>query len=186
MKARIPLLNPYFDIYRALTHLDPSLQLTLRKKLIWPYAWAIPSDEVIEMIVSFCSGFPVIELGAGSGYWAWLLEQAGLRVAAFDSNAAQPPHWIEVKEVAYLNWQAHFQHTLFLCWPSLNSNMAIDALRNYLGNRVIYVGEWLGRTADAEFHQQLSQSWTLIHSHPIPNWPGYSDKIYIFDKEPLN
>ena len=67
MKA--PLLNPYRDAHRALGANPPD---GVRKPLIWAYAWAIPSDEAIHAIAELG---PLLELGAGTGYWAWLLRQ---------------------------------------------------------------------------------------------------------------
>lgn len=52
------------------------------------YAYAIPSPETIEWISGFAAGRQVVELGAGRGYWAAQLANAGIAVCAYD---AEPP-----------------------------------------------------------------------------------------------
>ena len=176
-----------------MSSLDPQTQLNVRKKLIWAFSWAIPNQEAILGIAKYT---PIIEIGAGTGYWAWLLEQAGARVKTFDREPGQPPQWHSIEQgdpagfrlpSAYplANPSEAFsplfsEGTLLLCWPPLDSPMATDALNHYTGETVIYVGEWKGRTADSLFHQKLSEEWKLIREITIPNWPGYTDKVYVF------
>mmetsp|Transcript_7858 Transcript_7858/g.19988 ORF Transcript_7858/g.19988 Transcript_7858/m.19988 type:complete len:164 (-) Transcript_7858:188-679(-) len=45
------------------------------------YAWAIPDQRAIRIIANFS---PLVEIGAGKGYWAMLLRQAGADVLALD------------------------------------------------------------------------------------------------------
>ncbi|MEU6561808.1 hypothetical protein [Nocardia nova] len=52
------------------------------------YAYAIPSPETVGWLEQFCVGRSLIELGAGRGYWAAQLANAGVQVAAYDS---EPP-----------------------------------------------------------------------------------------------
>jgi hypothetical protein len=178
----IPLLNPYYEIFKTLSGGEKQHLLNLRKKLIWAYSWAIPSDSAICKLIAYS---PFLELGAGTGYWAWLLEQAGARVLAYDSYAEQPPHWHRIEKGGPEVLSQFSTHTLLLCWPPFESSMAFQALQNYSGQTVIYVGEWEGRTADLAFHSALkSREWRLVDELKIPNWPGYSDQIYVFERNP--
>ncbi len=56
------------------------------------YAYAIPSPETIAWVSRFCDSRPLVELGAGRGYWAGQLSRAGLVVDAYD---VEPPDKIE-------------------------------------------------------------------------------------------
>lgn len=172
-----PLFNPYFELFQTLQTTDHTLQLKIRKKLIWAFSWAIPSPEVIEAI---CFYSPLVELGAGTGYWAWLLEQKGAEVVAYESEPRQPPHWHSILKGSPEIVSQYSQHTLFLCWPPYDLPMAEQALRFYSGNFLIYIGEWLGRTANSNFHQMLEKEWALEQTLPLPNWPGFSDQVYFF------
>lgn len=55
-----------------------------RHNLVKRYSWAIPSPETIGWIVEKLQGRKVVEIGAGTGYWAWLLLQSGVDVNAYD------------------------------------------------------------------------------------------------------
>lgn len=173
------ILNPYLDLYLELKDQPAEFQLSVRKKLIWAYAWAIPSHEAIQALREMS---PLIEIGAGTGYWTWLLRQAGENVIALDKNPEAPPHWTLVERGNEESVQAHGDRTLFLCWPSYQEPMAVKALSNYTGSHVVYVGEWKGRTADDEFHRLLTDSFDLEREIPIPTWPGYSDRLFFFKR----
>jgi hypothetical protein len=176
-KNPIPLLNPYLELFQSLAGLNTELQLSIRKKLIWAYSWAIPSNEAIHFIAQYT---PLVEIGAGTGYWSWLLEQASAQVKAFDLEPGQPPHWHPVEKGDPTAIRGFSDHTLFICWPTLDSDMAIESLNNYSGNHVIYLGEWEGRTANSLFHQTLLNKWHLTDEVTIPVWPNYKDRIYLF------
>lgn len=45
------------------------------------YAWAIPDDRALRILEEFS---PVIEIGAGRGYWAHLLRERGVDTLAYD------------------------------------------------------------------------------------------------------
>jgi hypothetical protein len=173
------LLNPYLDLVEAIQSLPSDPQLAIRKKLIWAYSWAIPNEEAVDTLRSLS---PLIELGAGSGYWAWLLRQAGADVIAFDQNPKAPPHWTSVEEGDEGVIESHPHRTLFLCWPPYRDEMACRALRAYSGSIVAYVGEMNGRTADDEFHELLSREFVLKRQVKIPSWPGYRDLLQIFER----
>lgn len=175
-------LNPYFDLYQALEGQPPELQFSLRKKLIWAYSWAIPSPEAIVTIASHGS---IVEIGAGNGYWAWLLTQAGADVVAYDHGAEQVPKWFAVRSGDPESVSKHQDRALLLCWPPYNESMAGDALKNYSGSNVIYVGEWGGRTADSKFHQALERDWRVTQTLEIPRWPGFEDRVYFFARNEI-
>lgn len=176
---RIPLLNPYAELAEILRKESVRAQLQLRKKLIWAYSWAIPSNKAI---VAMTRHSPILELGAGTGYWAWLLRQAGANVAAFDRDPAQPPRWTEVSSGDESVVSGFPNHALLLCWPPLESSMAERALVAFRGSVVLYVGEWRGRTGDAEFHKRLDSDWRKIEEIELPVWPGFQDKLHIFGR----
>lgn len=48
------------------------------------FAFAVPTEEVLEIVASL--GKPVVEVGAGTGYWSWLLRNRGVDVIAYDAH----------------------------------------------------------------------------------------------------
>jgi hypothetical protein len=73
---------------------DRDASLPNRRDLTRQFAWAIPSPDTLAWIVKQLDGRPVVEVGAGTGYWAWQLHQLGVDVVAFDSHPPdQVPNW---------------------------------------------------------------------------------------------
>ncbi len=153
------------------------------------YAWAVPTPEIIKYIAKFS---PIVEIGAGTGYWAALLRQEGAKVYAYDKN---PPkgdtknHWAQnawaythVAKGTEINSATHTDCTLFLCWPPMGE-MAFQSLRHYKGERVIYIGEWRGgATADDDFFDALDKDWTEINTLRIPQWLGLYDYLVTYER----
>lgn len=172
------LINPYYDLFQELSAADEALRLAVRKKLIWAYSWAVPSGDAVATLAELG---PIVELGAGTGYWAWLLAQLGVDVLALDHEEHQPPRWLDVQrgdELALERMDS--RRALFLCWPPLDSSMAARALELFRGERVAYAGEWRGRTADLAFHDRLEEAFRLEAVIPLPNWPGFRDELRIY------
>jgi hypothetical protein len=51
------------------------------------YAWAIPDARALRIIKHFA---PVVEMGAGTGYWCYLLRQNGIDIVAYDLFGGAP------------------------------------------------------------------------------------------------
>jgi hypothetical protein len=158
-----------------------------RHELVVKYAWAIPTGEAIAAIAA-ASPAGVVEIGAGTGYWAGLLRVAGVNVLAYD-------------EAPYDNIQAQgkFSHvdlggpekaalwpsmTLFLCWPPYATPMALLCLDAYKGSTLAYVGEGAGGcNGDDSFHDTLSSEWTVETSVDLPQWDGIHDDLTIYRRK---
>lgn len=156
--------------------LDVLLAHQIRMFLTVAYSWAIPSPEALDLIASLG---PLLEVGAGNGYWARLLRWRGADVLAVDNE----PRQIAYSDVTYGDAAAfaaqHPKRTLLLIWPPLGDPMALDALRAYQGRTVIYIGEWRGCTAEGGFHDELGL-WERVRVLNIPQWEGSRDKLYVF------
>src|SRR5262245_42795815 len=74
--------DPLNDLYRVTGGSEQG-----RSEAIDRYAFAVPSDEALDAIVA-SAPHGVIEVGAGTGYWASLLDRRGVAVAAFDAAPA--------------------------------------------------------------------------------------------------
>ena len=130
-----------------------------RHELVTSHSWAVPTDEALEAIARH-SPNGVVEIGAGTGYWAGLLRARGVDVVAYDiephENFQAKAEWSEVLVGNHLNVLKHPERSLMLCWPPYDTDMAAMALRRYKGNVVIYIGESGGGcTGDEDFHEML-------------------------------
>ena len=168
-----------------------------RPELARRYAWAIPNDEAIHAIAEVAAGRGIVEVGAGTGYWAALLMQAGVDVIATDVAPPEPDGgkehnvwhaeaetWVEVHRVDAVEAAANCgDRVLFLCWPPQINEMAADAVRAYTGDTVVYVGEWTnGVTATPAFRELIDADWELVRTVEIPVWWGRDDMVRVFTR----
>lgn len=157
-----------------------------RSKLVSKYAWAIPTDTIINKIVEYS---PIIEIGAGTGYWSMLIQSAGGKIMPFEKHLTDNPYkhdnfYTDVfqGDESVLR-KFHSSNNLFLCWPPYGNPMALNCLKNFKGKYVLYIGEGeYGCTADDEFHDTLNKKWDCVDIHSIPKWEGLRDEFYIYKR----
>ena len=157
--------NPLLDEWRRLGAL--SCDDPVRQRLVRRYAYGIPNDAALDAIAAVAPA-GVVEVGAGTGYWARLLFDRGVDVVAYDiappSTGANlyvdaAPPWFAVKPGGEEAVERHADRTLLLVWPTRNEIWASDAAARYHaagGETTVYVGEGPGgRTGDATLHALL-------------------------------
>jgi len=160
-----------------------------RSKLCSQYSWAVPTDEAIKALVN---ASPLVEIGAGTGYWASLIAAAGGEVLAFDRVVPGPENeyhagvqhkYHEILIGGPEDAAAYPEHTLFLCWPPYDKPMAHEALKHYTGSRLIFVGESEGGcTADWKFFRELDDSWEEEDYVQIPTYQGIHDALWVYKR----
>lgn len=167
-------------------------RLRLRGNLIPQYAFAIPDLKALKLIAKY-SPDGVLEIGAGSGYWASLLTKLGCDVIAYDSRDRKYNHdyqtptrfeslffdIIEKDGITAIKTESH-KRTLMFVWPDYATDWPFKVLKAYKGNTVIYVGEQGGCTADEDFEKELEKHWNLVDSYSIPQWDGLHDAMFIY------
>ena len=180
-------IGPREDISR---HLQREMGLLYRRHaFIDQYSFAVPSREALAAIARFS---PLIEIGAGTGYWAKLLRKAGADVLAFDLappalGSSNPHGWTwthtEVLPGGTEKLLEHPDRTLFLCWPPYASAMAARCLELYQGEHLVYIGEGVsGCTGDDRFHELLERAWVCIETVDIPHWPSVHDQLEVYQR----
>lgn len=143
------------------------------------YAWACPDNRALRVLCHFS---PLIEIGAGKGYWASLLRQRGCDIVCFDKygKGKDAASWAKVQQGGpeKLLEPSVAQRNLFLCFPDGEESIAIVCLENFSGEYVVHVGElgmsgdgtlgstpqapW-GRTSSAEFQTVLSSTFHCVY-----------------------
>lgn len=155
-----------------------------RRRLIKQFSFAVPCEEALAALEALG---PIVEMGAGSGYWAYRLRKRGVDVQAYDkapgikNEYEFSRQWTGVLEGRPGKLKKRSDRALFLCWPSYNIDFASNCLRRYTGDTVVYVGEGgYGCTGDAAFHETLEKEWTLVKEVRLPQWPGINDDLMIY------
>ena len=178
--------NPYLDLFRQLMAAHPSPLLDLgerRRELASLFSWAIPTDAALEVLSRYA---PLIECGAGMGYWLALLRARGVDAIGYDRKVRRP--WTAVRRA--LSVQAarrHPERTLVLCWPPYDDDAAsYQALRAYRGDVVVHIGERdEGATGSVRFHRELALNWTLVEELELPHWPRLKDGVMVYRRNPV-
>lgn len=100
------------------------------------FAYTCPTDEVLEALVGLS---PLVEAGAGSGYWARLLRDLGADVLAFDHAPPESGEaWEDVRcQEASDVLPEHPDRTLLVCMPWRPSSPPIWSW--YQGARMVIV-----------------------------------------------
>ncbi len=166
-----------------------------RPALVEKYSFSVPCARTVGALARIA---PIVEIGAGSGYWAWCLAQAGADIVAYDiapPDSGLPwPHgsldagnywfeheWHQVLEGGPEAAARHPDRALFLCWPPLDSPMADEALTAYRdagGKTLAYLGSPRS-SADARFHELRSTLQCVERVVPW-RWPGIEDVLEIY------
>lgn len=169
-----------------------------RQSLIGQYAFAIPTAETLSIVARYS---PLVEIGAGSGYWAMCLASCGADIIAYD---LYPPGAADPVNIADRNWHfrksfysvqkgdelsaaSHIDRTLFLCWPPPENPMACRALEAYIksgGHTAIVIGQMNPLSmGDVKFYELL-KSLATIERRRIHGWPGMTEEILICSCRP--
>jgi hypothetical protein len=204
--------NPYADLVAGLIGLPPGADpgvaplavppglanvlglAARRRELASAFSWAIPSPGALSVIAEYS---PLVECGAGTGYWAALLRGRGADVVAYDiappaSGSANDFHrrrrpWTPMLASASAAAVAASPgRALLLCWPPRDDSASYAVLRALradtgLADTVLYVGEGPGGATGSErFHQELALNWTPAEQVGLPRWPGLRDKLTVY------
>lgn len=145
------------------------------------FSYVLPEPQLLCVLRGLA---PLVEIGAGTGYWAHRLRQALTDIIAFDqcppggqrTNRYHPgaATWTSVLEGDQKVLAAHSDRTLFVCWPPLFSSLG-DCLSFYLGDTVAWLGDTGVRTAQpAGLSEQFRQVavYPARALEPSPNEPA--------------
>ena len=162
-----------------------------REKYTSTIAWAIPSNEAINEITNFVGQEIILEIGAGLGYWAKLLQDKGVIIIPTDNKET---FWKHSKQLPYTK-VIRARHitaikkykeasVLFLCWPPHNKPMAEESLNLFKGRKLIYIGEdQEGCNATDGFFSLLEKEWSLIKNIHIEQWWGLNDYLALYERK---
>jgi hypothetical protein len=164
-----------------------------REKLVKQYAWCVTDPASVEFIARHAAG-GLVDPMAGTGYWAYLLEQAGIDVVSYDIAVAGSddgnawhgvnPAFVDVIEMDCADAAVkHPEKTLFMSWPPYSEDAGYRALSNYTGTRVIVIGEGEGGcTGDDALFNALDANWREIAEHIPVQWEGVHDRITVYER----
>lgn len=145
-----------------------------RHALASRFAWSLVTPGDVEWMTKALDGRAVVEIGAGTGYWAWQLEQAAVDVAAYDLHPPSDDNkyckagpYTTVLQDDATAVRHHQDRALLMVWPPYGGEHARHALSLYTGDLLIYAGESHGGcTADDDFYELLAAEWDKVSVAP--------------------
>lgn len=181
--------NPYLTEYKKYNGGISLQAYQARWDLVPHFGFAVPDEPSLQVLATHG---PIVEMGAGTGYWARLLRDRGVEVRAFDRtipDGNKSPYdfqrtWTQV-EVGTPESLSEFEdYTLFLCWPPYDSPMAADCLEYWHGDLLVVVGEGRGGcTAEDGFFDLLDRDFVQWESFPVPRWRGMNDYMDLYHRK---
>jgi hypothetical protein len=134
------------------------------------YSYVFPDERSLSALADLG---PLVEIGAGTGYWSYRLRALGVDVVAIDQAPpdgetpnryhAKTATWTEVLAGDLTGLREYPDRALFLCWPPLFSSLG-DSLTYYAGDAVAVIGDGGHRTARL---RGLNDSFTQVASSPV-------------------
>ena len=171
-------------------------EIEIRGGHIQRFGFSILTDDVIDGLKEIVpTPTPILEIGAGTGYWSYELAQAGYDTVATDRSTGvyyvgsenNPTHewhnqWGEVHEMSALEAiKAHGEgRALMTIWPDFGS-WAGYALEAYAGDTLIFGGEGAGGcTGGVKLFDQIEAHWEKIGLVRLPQFVGINDWLTIY------
>lgn len=150
-----------------------------RKHLVEKYSWAVPNEQVIAYLAEFGHMY---EPGAGSGYWANCIVEAGGSITPFDKDP--DPRWTEVAEATVEEMADNMEdEPVLMVWPPYHNDMA-SQVAEARPSHILYVGEQRGGcTGDDAFFDYLGQEYGLVAKMDVPSYAGIHDDFYHYTRK---
>lgn len=159
----------------------------IRNDFLQKFGFAICTGKAIKAISAFA---PIVEVGAGCGYWSYELRKAGVDVIATEPNPGQKwnekmepwPIWTEMEKLDGVEAvQKYPTRNLLTVWPSYDDPWAQYTLQKFTADYVLYIGEGHGGcTADDGFHKLLDKDFEEAEYVEIPQFFGIHDSLQIY------
>lgn len=162
----------------------------LREAYTRQYGFAVLTDESIEWMAERLRGHRVLEVGAGNGYLAMRLRQAGVQMDATDMSRLEDNLYalgnsyhtdVEIMEAGRAI-EFFEPSALIWSWP-VPETASGRALQSFHGRLFIYIGEQhSGCTGGPLFEQIITERYGEAENFFIPSFPRVHDWIAAYEK----
>jgi len=197
LKETIPEWDDFFNSEKPEERGNNWIRLEiLGQPLCEKYSWAIPDQRALNIIAQFQ---PIIEVGAGNGYWAHLLRKQNVHIRCCDNYVNYSTLWTLVEKSGPMILQQNDiiekHYTLMLCYPDEASDLSYQCLQYYEGEYIIHIGELamtgtcsgfpqapFGRTTNSQFQIELMEHFHCILLAELPRFPFSKDYISVWKR----
>jgi len=138
--------------------------------LIQRYSWIPPTEEILQLIVE--TSQPLIEMGAGRGYWAHLISKRA-KIVCYDKYRQHDTFYPVAKGGPECLADLPESSSLLICCPQYRSDMLLESLQYFGGNTFHYVGEIDFKLNFPEtLEKEITDNWELVLQRHVPGWPN--------------
>jgi len=162
----------------------------VRKAFIRNWGFSIPCAECVAALRALDA--PLVEIGAGSGYWVALLRAAGLDVIGADvANAGEGDYGSGLGRVCPIEAldgpqavAAYPERDVFCSWPTPDNDWAVVAARALgTGRAFALIGDGpAGDIGTPELYAELAANFKQVAEVAIPRFPRVQDRLTIHRK----
>lgn len=191
---RAPGANWWRDTADLHDSIDTSiLRHRMREKFISQYTFAIPCREALEFIAGYSR--KLVEVGAGTGFWASQLRRVGVDVIATDKAGPGDTayrhtvgaHGTVVQMEAAEAIAAHPDRDVLAIWPCYTDPWLADAIDQLKpGRKLFYIGEGSGGcTATDGFFDRVhdEDQYKELALFNMVQWSCIHDDMWVFEKK---
>ena len=165
----------------------PEMLRLARKAFIRKWGFSIPCSEAVDALRPLS---PLVEIGAGTGYWSALLRNAGLDIVATDLQACGRIGYGfdlgrhgQLEALAAPEAVRHYpSRSVFCSWPSEGEPWAFEAAQEIaVGFHLALIGDGPGGiTGTPGLHQLLAEAFEIVAKVEIPQFPRVYDCLTIY------
>lgn len=148
------------------------------------YGLLIPDPDTVMFLLQH-AGPRILDPIAGCGYLAWILEQSGVDVLAFDRKPWDQTYGtVQVGHAPDTVARYGHDRTLILSWPDYDDPTIEAVLTAYRGDRVIVIAEE-SSCGTPRFWSTLRRRWRQVAQHTPVGWLHFRDDIWVYRRHEL-
>lgn len=176
--------STFLDRLKKSTH-----EFQVRDLYIQQFGFAVLTEAAVSCIKKYA---PLLEVGAGSGYWSYELQTHKVDIVATDPKTGKyrdlanhwQKYWTDVHSLSGLAALKAFPgRNLLTVWPDM-STWPSKTLKAFTGEYVLYVGEGDGgATADHRFHVHLRDNFEGVELLDLPVFFGLHDHLEVWKRK---
>ena len=165
----------------------------IREIYLEKFGFSIPNHQALETIAA---ASPILEIGAGSGYWSYELKQFGVDIIATDPGVGRyymnskggffwQQSWTAVEKLSAVKAiKTYPTRSLLIIWPDFHTTWPLKALIAHRSKHLFYVGEGSGGcTGNDHFHKYLDKHYKQIAIVDIPQFIGIHDRLFCYSRK---
>ena len=160
------------------------------------FGCVVPSYEGLHIIKQRAGEKPVVDIGSGNGYWAYMLRRLGVSVHAVD-NLQSEYRTIWVSDTIIRDGERFLKSdngckdaVLLLVYPIVGSGFTSKILEAYKGDIICVAGTQNGNVYTAfkdrtivEYMSTERKDFEKTIQIPLPSFAGKDEALFVFERK---